>query len=533
MTAQICSRACGAALFVLLFFWGPLSHAVAFSDFDGDGRSDIFWRNGATGENYIYPMDGPAILGSEGYARSVADQNWRVVGIGNFDGAGGADLLWRNDSTGENYVYLMNGTAIAGEGHLRTVANLFWVVGGVGDFDGDGKDDILWRNLQTGENYVYLMDGLAIKPGEGFIRSVADQRWQIAGVGDFDGDLRSDILWRNVATGENYLYPMNGTAIKPSEGFLRTVANPDWQIVGIGDFDADSRADILWRNRLTGENYVYPMNGTMILGHEGYLRTVPDQQWQVAALGQYDGTGGADILWRHAASGENYLYLMNGTTIAAEGYTRTVGQTEWKPVGRTPPAEFEALPTNLDTINHVVDLTTGTHDIEVPASCSGNPTVACPGGVPSNPLPKLRLTRHEATVTPVSPTVYNFSAVATVVSLSNIPIRYNGVDCSLSVNTNAGTSPTVSISGTATFHAHLPNGPLNRVDLTAVTVSGVENADLNILGGFACDLANTAKSFFRDQLVSNIENQLTGEGLCGAPGAPLFLQCPGPALAAP
>jgi len=31
------------------------------------------WRNNATGENYIYPMDGTAILGGEGYVRTVAD----------------------------------------------------------------------------------------------------------------------------------------------------------------------------------------------------------------------------------------------------------------------------------------------------------------------------------------------------------------------------------------------------------------------------------------------------------------------------
>src|SRR5262249_18262260 len=40
---------------------------------------------------------------------------------------------------------------------------------------------------------------------------------------DFAGEGRSDILWRNAVSGENYLYPMNGTAIEVGEGFLRTV----------------------------------------------------------------------------------------------------------------------------------------------------------------------------------------------------------------------------------------------------------------------------------------------------------------------
>jgi hypothetical protein len=127
------------------------------ADFNGDGRSDVLWRHtgfDGSGENYLYPMDGLTILGSEGYLRTVADSLWRIVGVGDFDGDGRSDILWRHDSSGNNYVYLMNGTSIVGEGYLRTVADPNWRVAGVGDLDGDGKDDILWRHTDTGENYV-------------------------------------------------------------------------------------------------------------------------------------------------------------------------------------------------------------------------------------------------------------------------------------------------------------------------------------------------------------------------------------------
>ena len=304
----------------------------ARGDFNGDGRSDILWRNVATGQNYLYPMDGLAILAGEGYLRTVADQNWKVAGIGDFDGDGKADMLWRNSGTGENYIYFMNGSTIKPtEGYLRTVADHNWQVAGVGDFDGDGKDDILWRNAVTGQNYLYPMDGRSIKSSEGYLRTVADTTWQIAGVGDFDGDGKADVLWRNNVSGENYLYLMDGTAIKATEGYLRKVADLGWQVVGIGDYNGDGKADILWRNSTTGENYLYPMHGKTILGAEGYLRTVPDQSWQVKGTGDYDGDGVADILWRNAATGENYLYLMDGTTIKpAEGYLRTVPQPNWQ-----------------------------------------------------------------------------------------------------------------------------------------------------------------------------------------------------------
>ncbi|PYP94126.1 MAG: hypothetical protein DMD38_16350, partial [Gemmatimonadetes bacterium] len=289
------------AMLALLTLWAalPAGHALAAclnpnpnpqaqhvtSDFNGDCKSDIVWRNAATGQNYLYFMNGTTILGAEGYIRTVADQNWQVAGVGDFDGDGKADILWRNSATGENYIYFMDGTAIKPtEGFIRTVADQNWQVVGVGDFDGDGKADILWRNSTTGQNYLYLMNGTAIA-GEGYLRTVADQSWQVAGIGDFDGDGKADFLWRNSSTGENYIYPMNGLVIKATEGFIRTVADQTWKVAGIGDYDGDGKADILWRNSATGDNYLYPMNGTTILGTEGFLRSVADLGWQVVAGG--------------------------------------------------------------------------------------------------------------------------------------------------------------------------------------------------------------------------------------------------------
>src|SRR5437773_1257001 len=195
-------------------------------DFDGDCKSDVLWRNSATGENYLWLMNGRTTA-TGGYLRTVSDPAWQIQGTGDFDGDGKADILWRNAVTGQNYIYLMNGLTIASEGSVSFVdPTSGWQVQGIGDFDGDGRDDVLWRNAATGENYIYVMNGLTIA-SEGYLRTVVDQAWQVKGVGDFDGDGKADILWRNTVTGEDYAYFMNGSVIA-SEGSLNTAADPYW-----------------------------------------------------------------------------------------------------------------------------------------------------------------------------------------------------------------------------------------------------------------------------------------------------------------
>ena len=227
-----------------------------------------------------------------------------------------------------------------------------------GDLNGDGNADIVWRNAATGEDYIYLMNGTAIA-GEGYVRTVADENWQIAGIGDFDGDGKADILWRNSSTGETYVYLMNGTAIA-SEGSLRTVADQNWQIAGTGDFDGDGKADILWRNASTGENYIYPMNGTTILGTEGYTRTVVDLNWQVPGVGGGDSStspNSAALAWDAVTdptfSGYRIYYgTAPGTYLQSVGQGLNVGKaTSFTVTGLSSGTRYYFAATAYDTLN--------------------------------------------------------------------------------------------------------------------------------------------------------------------------------------
>jgi len=197
-----------------------------------------------------------------------------------------------------------------------------------GDFNGDGKSDILWRHATRGEVWEWPMDGAA-KTGETHVRTVADTDWEIRGMGDQTGDGKADILWRNKTTGQIYLWPMDGTTVL-SETFVATV-DPAYDIVGTGDYNGDGKSDILWRHLTTGDVWIWLMNGaTKVSGV--YVDTV-DPGYAVAGSGDLNGDTKADIVWHHGTRGDVWVWLMNGTTRTSQTYIGTVGDVGYEIVG--------------------------------------------------------------------------------------------------------------------------------------------------------------------------------------------------------
>ena len=123
---------------------------------------------------------------------------------------------------------------------------------------------------------------------------------------DFDADGRADVLWRD-ATGQLRLWLMDTTPV--ATGQLPPPADPQWRLEGLGDLDGDGRADLLFRHAQSGENELWSMNGTTRVRRLP-LRRVIDPDWRVAAVHDFDGDGRDDVLWRHEALGAHVLWRM-------------------------------------------------------------------------------------------------------------------------------------------------------------------------------------------------------------------------------
>ena len=241
-------------------FWATIPaswQVIGTGNFNSDDRSDLLWRNSTTGEitNWLGQPNG-SFVGNDTNFYSTIPTSWQVVGIGDFNGDGRDDLLWRNGSTGQTTNWLAQpiGSFVGNDANALSTIGTTWQVAGIGDFNGDGRSDILWR-----ENTGAMTTALGQANG-GFAGNSANfwttisTSWQIVGSGDFNGDGRDDILWRNPTTGEitNWLGQANGSFIGNDANFY-TVIPTSWQVAGIGDFNGDGRDDLLWRNGSTGQ----------------------------------------------------------------------------------------------------------------------------------------------------------------------------------------------------------------------------------------------------------------------------------------
>ena len=307
---------------------GWLSDGVPLTDahdFNADNKSDIFWRD-TSGNMAIWEMNGSAIVNENTAGLGGVPTIWSIISQHDFNGDGNADVLWRNTS-GDLAIWEMNGTEIlnvntAGLGNVPTV----WSVAGVGDFNGDGNADILWRNTSTGDLAIWEMNGTTILNANTAGLGNVPLNWSVVGIGDFNGDGKADILWRNATNGNVAIWEMNGTTVLNANTATFGNMPASWSAAGTGDFNGDGNSDILWRDG-SGDIAIWEMNGTTILNPSttgvGSLSTV----WTVAETGDFNGDGKSDILW-HDSSGDLAIWYMNGTTITSGAGLGTM-PTSW------------------------------------------------------------------------------------------------------------------------------------------------------------------------------------------------------------
>ena len=233
--------------------------ASGSGDVDGDGIADIVWFQPSSGQVAIWLMASASAITSTVFPANVgAASGWQLAAVGDVNGDGRADLVWRHAS-GQLVIWHMNASGAIADSRDYGVVPLEYELRGTGDFNGDGTEDLLWFRSGDGLVVQWLMatDGSF---GGGFPGAVGPGSWRPERSGDFDGDGKSDIFWRNDADGTTAVWYLDGSAFAAFDFFV-AVPPADWQSGSVADYDLDGRAELVWYGVTSGAVTRWRMNG--------------------------------------------------------------------------------------------------------------------------------------------------------------------------------------------------------------------------------------------------------------------------------
>ncbi|TQV82933.1 RHS repeat-associated core domain-containing protein [Aliikangiella coralliicola] len=330
---------------------------LKFGDFNGDGRTDIYqingWGNNAIDKVYFAQEDGtfgtPVNAINTYISNDVSEARVDLsrIKLGDFNGDGRTDLYyvrggWGSPGSFTDYVYYSLGntgqtradlfanpvtgpSTIVNSGRERASVDLSRII--PGDFNGDGLADIYyvngwgnyftndWLHLNTGNTTFTRVNGISTK-----VRSnVSQANVDLARLkfGDFNGDGNLDIYyvdgWRNdnLST-RDYIHLSKGDGqFHRILGLNTSVNNSSTQGAGVDiariklfHFNADSKTDLYrvrgWGNYQVDTIYLTLGNGQFVT-KDGLNTFVSNDlgraRYDVSTLkhGDFSGDGKTDI----------------------------------------------------------------------------------------------------------------------------------------------------------------------------------------------------------------------------------------------
>lgn len=284
---------------------------VVLQDFNGDGFGDLLYRNDV---NHTWMLNQLTI--DSGSSQSLFSgfskvATWEFNGTGDFNGDSHLDVLIRNSTSGQWYMYALTGTEILERGYVPLESAEYVEVQSIADFNNDGKADVVLRNNVTGEWKINLLSGRTVMDVLSPPMS-QNMSWEIISARDFDGNGSADILIRNEISNAWYLYLYQNTNIV-QRGYHNSIGvESNESVLATGDFNRDDISDLLVQDKTNGALSLIIFNGfeeatRLTTGLGGSDNDI----LEFHAVNDVNGDGISDILLRDNVNGQIKAHLFN------------------------------------------------------------------------------------------------------------------------------------------------------------------------------------------------------------------------------
>jgi len=291
---------------------------------DSNGIPDLIWRSSSGA--YVAWIDGnsstPRVLGGSG--------DWSLEAVGDFDHNGASDFVWRLATNGANVLWLMNADGGGGIVSSTVIGGTTrWRIEATGDYDNDLKTDLVWRESVSGANVMWLMNGATTASSTAI---GGDASWRLVGVDegfDANADGKTDCIWRNSRSGACVLKIMNGSSVTGSRAIG---GSSTWSIVMATDIDSDGCGDLMWRDSVTGSVVQRLMTITGDIKQSDAIGG--NSQWLLVNTYTVDFLGVGAVIWRDGTSGVNVLKVFFEGSYPSDGVLPLGGSQQWTLLAR-------------------------------------------------------------------------------------------------------------------------------------------------------------------------------------------------------
>jgi len=218
---------------------------------------------------------------------NFTDGTWNVASTRHIDGDPNGDILWQNIADQSLVLWQQDGATTTAVTMLPSLDN--YDVAVVGDFDGDGAGDVLLRDsVAAGTRMVLSSTGLLTNT------STAPASFMPVAAADTTQDGMDDIYWFNTSTAGLTGFQMNGASLVTGLNITTGYTTSD-SLLAVYDGTALDSFKSFWFDQSAGQfDIATYTNGVRSISDS----FAPQVGNEFVSAGDYDGNGSLDLFTR-------------------------------------------------------------------------------------------------------------------------------------------------------------------------------------------------------------------------------------------